>query len=227
MPIAGFDPSVTHFGWVILDEHEGGKNALLDHGTFKTTPADGLLVQRLITQRERIRKLLADWDISFVSMEAPILDDYSTEMLFALNQFMHEVFLNAKTFVVYIQPFNLKKIVWPDLPPLEVTKHHVVHMAKTELDLHGKVFSEHCSDAYFIAKIGRRFYQWFIERSIKDEDLTPEEHHLFCHKHTFKRGKRKGMTEYKGLIYKENEQFFDYRHKRKRTKDLVKEIKNG
>lgn len=227
MPIVGFDPSLANFGWVVLKEHGEGKKALLDNGTFKTSPSDGLMVQRLIMQRERMKKLLTDWEVSFVSMEAPILDDYSTEMLFALNQFMHEVFLNMKTFVLYIQPFNLKKIAWPDLPPTEVTKHHVVHQAKTELDLHGKVFSEHCSDAYFIGKIGQRFYQWHIEKSLKDSDLTPEENKLFCGKHTFIRGVKKGITEYNGIVYKENEQFFDYRRRRKRTRSLIKEIKNG
>lgn len=210
-----------------MDEHREGKEAILDQGTFKTSPADGLMVQRLVTQRERVKKLLMDHDIRFVSMEAPILDEFSTEMLFALNQFVHEAFLNLKIFVLYVQPFNIKNAAWPGLSPIEVTKHHVVHQAKSELDMHAKVLSEHVADAYFAAKIGRRFHQWHFQKILKDNDLTPEEWKMFCGRHTFKRGIKKGTTEYTGIIYKENDQFYNYARKWKRTRDIVKEIKNG
>lgn len=227
MPIAGFDPSLAHFGWVIMDENKTGQGALLDYGTFATKPSDGLLVQRLIYQRERARKLLTDFNVSFVSMEAPYWQDFSTELLFALNQYLHNIFLDLGIQVIYIQPLTLKKMALPDMNPQEVTKHHMVHAAKTELSKHGKRFSEHVSDAYFAGKIGCRFYKWFFLKKLKDEDLTSEEHHTFCGKHTYVRGVKKGLTDYTGIIYKLNDQFYDYSKISKKSIDITKELNNG
>ncbi len=225
--IAGFDPSMTHFGWVLLDEVKEGKEALLDHGIFKTEPSDGLIVQRLITQKERVSKFLIDNKIKFVSMEAPIWQDFSTEILWALNQFLHEVFLNNSVFVMYVQPMSLKKFACPDQNPLELTKHHIVHQAKTELGLHGRRFAEHVADAYFVGKIGAYFYRWFFLKMLKDADLPEYLQDFFCGKHTFVKGIKKGTTEYHGIIYKENDQFFDYTKHKRKTVDIKKEVQNG
>jgi Holliday junction resolvasome RuvABC endonuclease subunit len=227
MPIAGFDPSMTHFGWVLMDEIKEGKEALLDFGMFKTEPSDGLIVQRLITQRERIRKFLLDNKITFLAMEAPIWQDYSTEILWALNQFMHELFLDYGVFVVYVQPMCLKKFACPNVNPMEVTKHHVVHQAKTDLEKHGQRFAEHIADAYFVGKIGLYFYRWHFLKVLKDSDLPEYLQELFCGKHTFTRGVKKGTTEYHGIIYKENDQFFDYTKHKRKPSDINKEVFNG
>jgi Holliday junction resolvasome RuvABC endonuclease subunit len=225
--IAGFDPSLTHFGWVLLDEAKQGQDALLGHDMFKTEPSDGLNVQRLITQRERVRKFLVDNKISFVAMEAPIWESYSTEILWALNQFIHEVFLNLGIFVIYIQPTSIKKFVYPDKDPGEITKHHMTHAAKTELGKHGKRFAEHVADAYFAGKIGWYFYKWYFLKEFKDEDLPEYLQWMFCGKKTFVRGPRKGTTEYHGIIYRENDQFYDYTKQKRKTSNIIEEINNG
>jgi Holliday junction resolvasome RuvABC endonuclease subunit len=225
--IVGLDPSLTHLGWIAVDTEKTGKDSVIEAGTFKTDPKDGLLVQRLIMQRERLKKLLIDHSINFIAMEAPYWGDASTEILFALNQFMHEVFLNLKIYVVYFQPITLKKFAVPDLNPHDVHKPHMVHQAKTELDRHGKRFSEHMADAFFAAKLGSLFYKWAIEGTIKDEDLSENERHIFCGKHTFVKGKKKGITEYTGIIYKENDQFFDYRKQTRNSESITKEVQNG
>jgi hypothetical protein len=59
---------------------------------------------------------------------------------------------------------------------------------------------------------------------LKDSDLTEAETHTFCGKHTFTRGIKKGITEYTGLIYKENDQFFDYSKQKRKTPEITKEI---
>ena len=224
--IAGFDPSLTHFGWVLLDELKQGPEALLQHGMFKTDPSDGLLVQRLVMQRERVRKFLIDNKITFLSMEAPYLQDWNTELLFALNQFIHEVFLDLNIYVLYIQNHNLKKFACPGVKPREMTKHHVNHAAKTELGLHGKRFAEHCADAYFAGKIGSFFYRWHFLKTIKDDDLPDILKNMFFGKHTYTRGKKKGVTDYYGIIYRENDQFFDYTKQPRKTHTIIKEVSN-
>lgn len=224
--IAGFDPSITHLGWIILDENKTGPKATLKGGVFKTSPSDGLLVQRLITQREKVKMLLESNNIKFVAMEAPYWQDWNTELLFALNQHLHETFLNLKTFVIYIQPQTLKRFVFPDMKLDEITKHHMTHLAKKELGFMGKRFSEHVADAYFIGKLGLKFYQWFFMRKYSDKDLSEFEHKLFCGKHTFKRGPKKGITEYKGIIHRKNDQFFDYSKQNRNSQKIAQEIQN-
>jgi Holliday junction resolvasome RuvABC endonuclease subunit len=222
--IAGFDPSLTHFGWTLLDEIKQGHEALLDFGMFKTEPSDGLITQRLIMQRERARKFLIDHKITFVSMEAPYLQDWNTELLFALNQFIHEVFLDLNIFVLYIQPNNLKKFACPGMKPRDITKHHVNHQAKLELKLEGKRFAEHCADAYFAGKFGSIFYRWYILKTMRDEELTDEIKDSFMGKHTYSKGKKKGLTEYTGIIYRENEQFWDYAKQKRKTQTIIEEV---
>ena len=224
MALAGFDPSLTHFGWVILDEKKEGRESLLDYGVFKTVPSDGLLIQRIIRQRERVRKMLVGKGVSFVSMEAPYFSDFSTELLFALNQHIHEVFLDLGIFVIYIQPITLKKLSVPGINPQDVTKNHMVHQAKTELGMQGKRLSEHVADAYFAGKVGRRFYQWHFLKQLKDIDLNENEQNLFCGKHTFVKGVKKDLTEYTGIIYRENDQFFDYSKHDKKTAIITDEV---
>jgi len=225
--IAGFDPSLTHFGWVLLDETRQGKEALLSSGTFKTDPSDGLLIQRLILQRERVKRFILNNKIQFVAMEAPYWQDFNTEILFALNQFIHEQFLNLNTFVFYVQPVSLKKFACPKLNPCEVTKHHMIHQAKTELDMHGKRFSEHVSDAYFAGKLGCLFYNWYVSKNLTEEELPEYARELFFGKHTYVKGLKKGLTDYNGIIYKENDQFFDYTKQNRKTTTIINEVLYG
>ena len=209
-----------------MDEKKEGRESLLEHGTFKTSPGDGLLVQRIIRQRERVRKLLTSKEVTFVSMEAPYFADFSTELLFALNQHIHEVFLDLGVFVIYIQPITLKKLSIPGINPQDVTKNHMIHQAKKELGFQGKRFSEHVADAYHAGRIGRKFYQWHFLRELTDDDLNPDEKHLFCGKHIYVKGVKKGLTDYTGLIYRENDQFFDYSKPKKRTAQITEEVAN-
>jgi len=222
--IAGFDPSLTHLGWVLFDTNS---NKAVEGGVFKTSPSDGLLIQRIITQREKVRLFIVENKIDFIAMEAPYWGSYSTEILFALNQHLHEIFLNLNIYVVYFQPLSIKSYAIPKMKSDEITKHHMTFQAKKELGKQGRRFSEHVADAYFVGKLGLRYYQWLFEKKFTDDDLTPKEHDMFCGKHTFVKGVKKGLTEYTGIIYRENEQFFDYRRHSRNTKIITEEITNG
>jgi Holliday junction resolvasome RuvABC endonuclease subunit len=225
--IIGIDPSITHCAYVLLNETKTGKEAFVKSGTFITEHADALFVQRLIMQRERLRHLLTSNNIKFVAMEAPIWGDNSTELLYALHQFFHEVFLELKIYLIYLQPSTVKKYAYPDMDPDNISKSHMTHAAKKELDLMNKRFSEHEADAYFVGKIGLKYYQWLFLKKFSDHELSEAEQHLFCGKHTFVKGIKKGITEYTGIIYRENERFYDYT-KQMRTSQIIKqEIING
>ena len=227
MPLVGIDPSLTHCGWVVFDENQTGRTAVLEIGIFKTDPSDGILIQRLLMQKERLRLLLSSRGIKFVAMEAPLLKDWSTELLFALHQNFHEVFLDQGIYLVYLQPSTIKKYAYPDLDPDDITKGHMTHAAKKELNRMGKRFSEHAADAYFAGKIGLKYYQWLFMKKYTDEQLSERERHMFCGKHQFTRGNKKGLTEYTGIIYRENEQFFDFSKYPRKSETIAKEITDG
>ena len=225
--IVGFDPSVTHFGWVTFDDTKTGRDSVLEGGVFQTDTSDGLMVQRLLMQQERIRLFLLSRNIKFVAMEAPVWGDFSSELLFALNQFTHQIYLDMKMYVVQFSPSTLKKYAYPTMDPDEITKHHMTHAAKTDLGRHGKRLSEHVADAYFAGKLGLRYYRWLFKKELTDDDLSEHERELFCGKHTFVKGAKRGITEYTGIIYKENEKFFDYRNKERDSKTIFKETQNA
>jgi Holliday junction resolvasome RuvABC endonuclease subunit len=199
---------------------------VVEKGMLKTAPEDGITVQRLIIQAESLRALIDKYSIGFVGMEAPFFGAGSTEVLFALNQFFHKVFLECGVFVVCFPPQMLKKLVFPNISVAEVHKPHMIDKAKTALGLQGHRLAEDVADAYWAGVFGKRFYLWHIEKSLKDADLGTYERETFCGKHLFVRGPKKGATEYSGIMYRENELFFDFKAiKRRTTSGLPKEEK--
>ena len=226
MTILSIDPSLTHCGWVLFDENKTGKEAVLETGVHQTKPIEGLFIQRLITQRERFRLMIQEHKIKFVAMEAPHWDNFSTEILYAVHQHLNEAFLDEGIFLLYLQPSTVKKYAYPDMDPDRITKHYMIDAAKKELGLQKKP-SEHVADAYFIGKIGLKFHQWYIQHKIKDEELSDRERDLFCGKHTYVKGVKKGVTEYTGIIYRENECFYDYAKQSRTSKIITKEVQDG
>lgn len=219
--ILGLDPSLAKAGYVILDIDKPDTE-VKEKGLLKTSNRDGVLVQRLIKQESQIREKIQAYDISFVGMEAPFFGAGSTEILFALNQFIHRLYLELDIFVVCFPPQMLKKLVFPDLNVSEVYKPHMIDRAKTMLNLHGKVLAEDVADAYWAGIFGKRFYNWHFKKILKEEELGDYERHVFCGSHTFKKGSRKGITNYTGIIYRENELFFDFKAIKRRIKDAKK-----
>lgn len=213
--LLGLDPSLDKAGYVVLDSDK--PDSTVDRGLLKTSHLDGIYVQRLILQADRLTSLLKKYDISFVGMEAPFFGSGSTELLFALNQFLHRVFYEQGTFVVCFPPQMLKKLVWPELSVAVVHKPHMVHKAKEMLGLQGKRLSNDVADAFWAGYYGKRFYKFFIEKSLKEIDLGEYERQAFCGTHTFTRGKKAGVTDYDGIVYRENELYFDFKAIKRRV----------
>ena len=219
--ILGLDPSLKKAGYVVLDVDKPD-NEVEDRGLLKTSTSDGILVQRLVKQVFQIEGKLKEYDISFIGMEAPFFGAGSTEILFALNQFIHKLFLDKGVYVVCFPPQMLKKLVFPKGNVSEIHKPHMIDRAKTILDLHGKTLAEDVADAYWAGIFGKRFYNWHIRKLIKDEDLNKYEAQCFSGSHVYTRGAKKGQTDYKGIIYRENELFFDFKEIKRRTQNATK-----
>jgi Holliday junction resolvasome RuvABC endonuclease subunit len=222
--ILGLDPSLRKAGYVVLDPDKPDSE-VEDKGLLKTSSIDGILVQKLVKQAERIGDLLEKYNISFVGMEAPFFEANNTEMLFALNQYIHRVFLEHGTYVVCFPPSMLKKLTFPNISASDVGKPHMIHQAKTMLNLHGHRLAEDVADAYWAGYFGKRFYNWRFAKVLKDEELGEYERGVYSGTHTYVRGKKKGVTEYTGIIYRENELFFDFKAIKRRATDATQKRK--
>jgi len=216
--ILGLDPSLKKSGFVVMDL---GKpvDVVEDKGLLRTDPTDGILVERLIKQTEQVRGKIREYNIKFIGAEAPFYEAFSTEILFALNQFLHRMYLEEGVYIVYFPPQQLKKLVFPDNKVHEIHKPQMIDKAKTALNLQGKKLPEDTADAYWAGYFGRRFKHWFIDKTLSEDDLGEYERGVFSGKHTFSKGMKKGVTEYSGIIYRENELFYDFEKIKRRIKD--------
>jgi hypothetical protein len=186
---------------------------------LKTAPSDGILIERLLKQKGQVREKIEKYNIEFVGMEAPYYGGWNAEVLFALNQFLHQLFLELGTYVVAFPPQQLKKLVFPEQKVTQIKKPEMIDKAKTALDLHGHRLAEDVADAYWAGIFGKKYYQRYIEEITTDDSLGSYELDVFAGTHTFTRGAKKGLTEYKGIIYRENDSFYDFKKIKRRALD--------
>lgn len=222
--ILGLDPSLKKAGYVVLDIDKPD-TTVEEKGLLKTSTEDGILVQRLVKQASQIESLLIKYNISFVGMEAPYFGGGSAEILYALNQFIHKMYFDLGTYVICFPPQMLKKLVFPDVKVSEIHKPHMIDRAKTMLGLQGRILAEDVADAYWAGIFGKRFYNWHIRKILSDQDLGKYEFDTFKGTHTFVKGSQKGITEYSGIIYRENELFFDFKEIKRRTNNATQSAK--
>ena len=154
----GLDPSLQKAGFVVLNI-KGEDTDVIDKGLLKTFPEDGILVIRLMKQVAQIQEKIEQYNIKFIGMEAPFYECFSTEMLFALNQFLHKMYYEKGLFVVCFPPQMLKKLVFPDQKVTEIHKPEMIDRAKTALNLQGHRLAEDVADAYWAGIFGKRFYK--------------------------------------------------------------------
>jgi Holliday junction resolvasome RuvABC endonuclease subunit len=217
--VMGLDPSLKKAGYVILDTDRQDDNTTVERGLLKTSPEDGILILRLLKQSAQVQEKIEKYNIKFVGMEAPFFDAFSTEQLFALNQFLHKIFLDKSMHIVCFPPQTLKKLVCPDVSVRDTHKAQMIHQAKTALNLHGHVLAEDVADAYWAGHFGKRYYKWCVEKSLPEEELGEYEREVFCGKHTYTRGPKKGSTDYKGIVFRENELYFNFEEIKRRIND--------
>jgi len=222
----GIDPSLRKAGYVVLDI-DGPDDQVIEKGLLKTSDTDGILIQRIIKQQEQIKNKILEYKIDFVGMEAPFFGGNEAEHLFALNQFIHQIFLDLGTFVVAFPPQQLKKLTLPNRSVSDIGKAQMVNAAKDALNIHGKTLSNDIADAFWAGYYGKRFYKFFVLKNLKEEDLGKYEQEVFAGKHTFSKGMKKGFTEYTGYIYRENEMFFDFVKIKRRLQDAKEKREMG
>lgn len=203
MRVIGVDPSLTNLGYVVLDSEKG----LLDKGKFQTGTEDGLNIQRYFLQAQRMSDLIRKYEIKHIASESPIMRDFSTEILFGLQSILQGVYWAHGLKVVYLAPTQVKSYACPNVKG-KVFKSDMVKAARIDLGMAETArLANDVADAYWIGKIGLRFWS-FMNQELKESDLTKKERTMFLHTHEFTRGKKKGLTERKGIVFRRNEIYY-------------------
>ena len=218
--IIGLDPSIRKAGYCVIDT-DAPPFTFVERGRLYTTVADGIPIQRFLKQQKQIRELIERHSVAFIAMEAPYFGDGESERLYALNQFLHSVFLDLGTFVIVFPPQQLKKLSIPDKNVEDVHKAQMVADAKQKYGLLGKPLTDDEADALHAGRLGWLFYNWHFKKSIASEDLHPLVWKAFDGRKVYKKGIRKGIEIRTGLIYRENELFFDFKRVKERKCKIV------
>lgn len=214
MLVLGLDPSLRHYGWAVHDtEADPGPARCVGRGTFQTTAASEA-VDRYVYLRERVAELIQHWKPDKVGSEAVIFQETASEALYALYIQTSEAVKAQKQDLVLFNPSNVKifgREILGRPKGWDMKKPEMVEAAKAHCfescDRPIGHWRHDEADAYLVSVMAGLFWK-FHQGLFKEADLSPYLQRLFARKHTFIRGKRKGQTEFTGIIYREGEKFF-------------------
>lgn len=167
-----------------------------------------LFVDRYISMRESLRKLVQETQPDKIGIESPIFNDLFSEGMFGLFLYSNEALRIEQKDVVFFSPGQGKAHARETIKrpaTWKMLKPDMVEAAKT--DTGGGKWNHNEADAYLIARLAARFWD-FYEGRINESELTPVERKQFLLIHTFQRGARAGQSVKKGLMYRESDRFF-------------------
>ncbi len=209
MIVLGLDPSLTNYGWAVLDTSHpiGSTDRCRDRGRFQTKSTT-TFVDRYISQRESLRDLLQQVKPDRVGIEFPVFDSLFTEGMYGLFLYSCEALKSEGQDVVFWSPMQVKAHAREFLNRPKgwfMDKIDMVEAAK--FDAGGKSWNHNEADAYLVAKLSARFWD-FYDSKIQQPDLSDVEAKYFTDIKKYMRGKKAGKEVKTGTIYREDERFF-------------------
>ena len=209
MIVLGLDPSLTNFGWAVLDSDApvGDSSRCTQRGRFCTS-SKMQFVDRYVHQREALRTLIKDVRPDRVGIEFPVFNNLWSEGMYGLFLYSCEALKLEGCDVVFWAPLQVKAHArdtvdrpkgWP------MDKQDMIEACKK--DAGGGRWNHNEADAYWVAVLSSRFWD-FYGGSLSEGGLTKTEQRYFMKVHTFKRGRKAGKTVRSGVIYREKDRFF-------------------
>lgn len=212
MQTLGLDPSLTNFGWAVVDLDAVGLARVVGRGRF-ATPASAVFIDRYTTMQEELRALLRRIPGVRVGIEYPVFGEMWSEGMYGLFLMTMQVMRQEKRDVVLFTPMQAKAqarhslVVLGKRPPKwKMDKPDMVEAAKVDTGGKGS-WNHNEADAYWVAHTAARFWSLF-DGSLEVADLTPPEQKHFTLIHTFTKGPRAGMTVKRGIVHREDSRFF-------------------
>ena len=214
MRVLGLDPSLTNYGWAVHDTSGGSLSGdpprCVARGRFQTGSKE-LFVARYMQLRERLADLIRDQRPDRVGIEFPVFDNLFSEGMYGLFLFSCEALLTANVNVVFWSPLQVKAHARESLGRPKgwvMMKPDMVEAAKADTGTKG-VWNHNEADAYLVGRLSGRFWNYY-EGGIPETELTPTERKYFTEVKTYTRGKRAGETVRRGVVYREDERFFNW-----------------
>ena len=208
MLVLGLDPSLTNFGWALHDDGALGKARSPARGRFQT-PSKQVFIDRYVHMRESLRDLIQTHQPDRIGIEYPVFNDLWSEGMYGLFLYSCEALRSEGADVVFFSPMQVKvhaRLLIDRPKGWKMQKADMVEAAKE--DTGGKARWNHNeADAYLVARTAARFWGLY-EGLLGEDDLTDPEKKQFTRIHTYQRGKKAGMTERKGILFRESERFF-------------------
>ena len=209
MRVLGLDPSLTNFGWAIIDTDipQGQKGRLEDKGLWKT-PAKMEFIARYMSQRDSLISLIKEKKPDFVGIEYPVFNNLFSEGMYGLFLYTCEALKETKSDVVFWSPLQVKahaRLLIDRPKGWKMDKKDMCEAAKVDTGV-GRI-NHNEADAYHVGRLASKFWQLYSEE-ITEADLNPVEKKYFLKVHTFQRGKKAGKTVKSGVMHRESERFF-------------------
>lgn len=214
MRVLGLDPSLTNFGWAIHDTaHPVGSRSRCEiRGRFQTS-AKALFIDRYTDLRGRLRALVQEHRPDRIGLEFPVFDNLWSEGMYGLFLYTCEALQAEEQDVVFWSPLQVKAHARESLgrpAGWKMMKPDMIEASKA--DAGGGRWNHNEADAYLVGRLAARF--WLLhEDAIKERDLTPVERKYFLEIRRYVRGKKEGKVEHKGVMYREDERFFQWSQK--------------
>lgn len=205
----GLDPSLTGFGWCVHRSTVSGPRRVVAKGAW-TTPAKRVFVWRYMFMRESVGQLLDAYpEIEGVGVESPPFGEQWSEGLYGLFLYVVEALFIRRKDVVFFDPLTVKLLAKMDPKVRRGTmdKRDMIEAAKADTQI--KRWNHNEADAFIIGRSAARFWDLQRERITEDE-LTPSEKRSFTRLHTYAKGRRAGQTVGEGLIFREDDRFFQF-----------------
>lgn len=205
MIVLGLDPSLTGFGWVILDTSLPKIDWCLARGVHSTT-ADQLFLTRYIELRELVRSLISTWKPTKVGIESSVFGEQFSEGAYGLFLFTLEALYESRLDVLLLTPDQAKAQARFHLgrpQKWKMKKADMVEAAKKDLQLKGSL-DNNIADAYWVGRTASRFWSLY-EGLIFEKDLLPMEKSLLTETEFYK---KTGKVKKASLISKEDSRFF-------------------
>ena len=216
--VLGIDPSITSFGWCVYDGDRNKEDRVVARGRIKTLAGE-LEIRRYNFLQESFQNIINKYNPIFIGAESsPIGAGSYTEGLYALYITTLQVMYKLRKDVVYFAPLQVKMLahglgpsfVRPknlNLP--KMSKQEMVKLAKRSIGMTKGVFQSDEADAFHVAKATWNFWK-FISKDVDYDDLSLSEQWVFAGEKTYKRGKKQGITEKKGISFHKNRLYFDF-----------------
>lgn len=204
----GLDPSLTGFGWCLIDTTKSGKDMVVSYGVLTSSPTTFLpkRYRDLVSSLEdSLREQIKEGDIVFVGIEHPPYSASYSMGLYALYVYTLEVLMNMRLPFVYFLPTQLKAFargILGDTGKMFKSDMKDAMIEVLEGEWKGRL-NNNVADAFLLAYHAARFKD-LIDGKIDESVLTDQEAQAFTKVHK----KRTGQVEEKGLIFKKDERYF-------------------